>query len=426
MAAYQILLWTWSTSRKLWQKITPGVSRTSRTSSGSFGPDNRLSEVLWSLALKSVLCCDTLSKDEAKSRARKANTALLFAEEPKTCPKCLKIRLGCVVELYERESTEAPGYETWTPFPSQPHPSANKSLCLRTKPTFSLCFQRWRPGPLSMGIAQSLSHGWLIFFLPLEYISGPLPAVDSLVSNTGACVLSVPSELMGLSSRPCCFSQTSLAPRTLPPLWRWLKMINGFRSCWEEDREEEGREDLETDRNNPTSLRKRLWVYLAAAVWSRQHGHAANHRKSARKMTHIHSWHGTRIQTSGLLFCSNVLDVDCPPDSGPDPAGRLAGLSRKHRQISTLLWAYLNRDCKPWEALSTVLAQDTPREQILFLFCAHCPIPRREKQENGIRWSATGRGTLLRELMWAELFSPLTLLLLREENKLAVAWCHTH
>lgn len=123
------------------------------------------SEVLWSLALKSVLCCDTLSKDEAKSRARKANTALYFGEDPKTCPKCPKTRLSCVVKLYEQESTEAQGHEMWILFLSQPHPSTNKSLCVRTKHTFSLCLKPWRPGPLPMGIAQCLSHGWFFFYL---------------------------------------------------------------------------------------------------------------------------------------------------------------------------------------------------------------------------------------------------------------------
>lgn len=163
-AACQVLLQTWSTSRKLSQKITSGVSRTFQTSSSSLGPDNRLNEVLWSSALKSVLCCDIVSKDEAMSRARKANTALFFGEEPKTCPKCLKTRLGRVVELCEQASTEAQGPETWTTFPSQPHPSANKSLCLRAKPAFSLCLQPWRPEPSSMGTPQTLSHGWVGFF----------------------------------------------------------------------------------------------------------------------------------------------------------------------------------------------------------------------------------------------------------------------
>ena len=170
MSACQILLWTWSACRKLSQKITPGVSRTSWTSSNSSGLDSRLSEILRSSALKSDLCCDILSKGEAKPRAKKANTALCFGKDPKTCPKCLKTRLSCVVERYEQESTEAQGHEMWTPFLSQLPPSANKSLCLRTKPTFSPWLQLWRPGPLSMGIAQSLSHGWLIFFLHLEYI----------------------------------------------------------------------------------------------------------------------------------------------------------------------------------------------------------------------------------------------------------------
>lgn len=123
------------------------------------------SEVLWSSALKSVLCCDTLSKDEVKSRARKANTALYFGEDPKTCPKRPKTKLSCVVELYEQESAEVQGHEMWILFLSQPHPSTNKSLCLRTKHTFSLCLQPWRPGPLPMGIAQSLFHGWFFSYL---------------------------------------------------------------------------------------------------------------------------------------------------------------------------------------------------------------------------------------------------------------------